>query len=54
MPIVRVALIVFAAIMVAFILAGVLLTHFWFVSFIGIIGLFAYVVYALVTARRSD
>ena len=53
MAVVRVALIVFAAIMVAFILTGVLLTHFWFVSFIGIIGLFSYVVYALVTARRS-
>jgi hypothetical protein len=54
MPSVRVALIVFAAIMVAFILTGIILTRFWLVSFIGLVGLFAYVVFALVTARRSD
>ena len=53
MAIVKVALFFFVAIMVAFILAGVLLTHLRFFAFIGIIGLFAYVIYALVTARRS-
>jgi hypothetical protein len=53
MDIVRVALILFVAIMVALILAGVLLTHFRFFAILGLFGLFAYVVYALVTTRRS-
>jgi hypothetical protein len=53
MATVRVALILFVAIMVAFILAGVLLTHFRFFAILGLFGLFAYVVYALVTTRRS-
>lgn len=52
MAIVKVVLFVFVAIMLAFILAGILLTHFRFFLIIGIIGLIIYAIYALV-ARRS-
>ena len=53
MPILKVALFLFVAVMLAFVLAGIVFTHFRFFIFIGIVGLIVYVVYTAVKSRRS-
>jgi hypothetical protein len=54
MPIIKAGLILFAAVMVAFILAGILLANLRFFIFIGIVGLIVYVIYSMVRTRSSE
>lgn len=54
MLIVKVALIMFAAIMLGFIVAGIIFTNLRLFIWLGIIGLIAYAIYSLVASRRSS
>lgn len=54
MLILKVALIMFAAIMLGFIVAGVIFTNLRFFIWVGIIGLIVYGIYSLVASRRSS
>ena len=54
MLIVKVALVLFAAAMLGFIVAGVVFTHLRFFIWLGIIGLIVYGIYSLVASHRSS
>jgi hypothetical protein len=53
MIILKAALILFVAAMVAFVVAGIVLTHARFFIFIGIVGLIVYMIYSFVKARGT-
>ena len=54
MTVLKAVLIFVGAVLLGFIVAGIVLSHFRFFIWIGVIGLIVYGIVALVTSRRSD
>jgi hypothetical protein len=54
MLIVKVALVLFAAAMLGFVVAGIVFTHLRFFIWLGVVGLIAWAIYSVVTSRRSS